>query len=348
VCAPKTSTVSIIVDALSGVAIAGANQTICALGTTLAATAPTLGIGTWSLLSGSAVIQSPTLAVTTITNVSPGLIVLSWNTRNGVCASNTDTLRIFVDDLSGSVSAGPSKTICPSTYTMQALQPGKGVGQWSLVAGTGSISNPSSATTIISNLGTGLNLFRWTVANGSCPLKVDSVFITRDAPADSSRAGRDTTISNTSYQLSANQPSAGVGQWELVLGLGTFSDPLSAVSLVKGLGAGDNVLRWKITGSCDYTQSDIRITVLDLALPNAFSPNGDGKNDYFEVPNISLYTKVELTVINRWGSVVFENRNYDNTWNGTNQQNQPLAEDSYFYTIKLDDKTTNGFVILKR
>jgi len=43
-----------------------------------------------------------------------------------------------------------------------------------------------------------------------------------------------------------------------------------------------------------------------------------------------------------------QSNNYDNKWNGTNMQSQPLTEDSYFYTVKLDDKTRTGFIILKR
>ncbi|MBS1943743.1 MAG: hypothetical protein JST98_00755, partial [Bacteroidetes bacterium] len=41
-------------------------------------------------------------------------------------------------------------------------------GLWTLVSGSGTISAPTSATTTVSNLGIGANVFQWTVNNGPC------------------------------------------------------------------------------------------------------------------------------------------------------------------------------------
>jgi len=56
----------------------------------------------------------------------------------------------------------------------------------------------------------------------------------------------------------------------------------------------------------------IRTAKVDVFVPNIFSPNNDGINDYF-YPNVSKYIiKINrLVVYNRWGSQVFEGRDLD-------------------------------------
>jgi gliding motility-associated-like protein len=78
------------------------------------------------------------------------------------------------------------------------------------------------------------------------------------------------------------------------------------------------------------------------------SPNGDGKNDVFIVPDLERYAVVKLVVFNRWGSQVYEDENYKNNWQGTNMQNVPLTDDTYYYTLTRDGNTITGFVIIKR
>ena len=51
------------------------------------------------------------------------------------------------------------------------------------------------------------------------------------------------------------------------------------------------------------------------AFPNAFTPNGDGTNDYFEIININL-TEIEIRIYNRWGEQVFESKDLDFQWGG--------------------------------
>lgn len=54
----------------------------------------------------------------------------------------------------------------------------------------------------------------------------------------------------------------------------------------------------------------------DFYIPNAFSPNGDGKNDLLEVYGSGLKT-VGLTIFNRWGEKVFDSNNQWQAWDGT-------------------------------
>jgi hypothetical protein len=45
---------------------------------------------------------------------------------------------------------------------------------------------------------------------------------------------------------------------------------------------------------------------------------------------------------------VYEDTNYKNNWFGTNKGGEPLAEDTYFYVLKLNNKVRTGYVTIKR
>ena len=72
-----------------------------------------------------------------------------------------------------------------------------------------------------------------------------------------------------------------------------------------------------------------------LYAPNAFSPDGDGINDYFNVVGQGLSNYI-IEIYNRWGQMVFKSTNLDNQWDGKFQQiNSPPG--TYVYKIKTTD-----------
>jgi len=88
--------------------------------------------------------------------------------------------------------------------------------------------------------------------------------------------------------------------------------------------------------------------VYPLIVPNAFTPNGDGKNDTFTIPGLETYSDTELTIINRWGNTVYEKVNYQNDWTGEN-----LVEGTYFYILRAKNKSGvwdvyKGYITLLR
>jgi len=82
-------------------------------------------------------------------------------------------------------------------------------------------------------------------------------------------------------------------------------------------------------------------------IPNVFTPNGDGKNDVFEIVGIEGFDRVEITVVNRWGNEVYRNNNYQNNWGG-----QGLNEGTYYYVIITHDgghqERYAGWVLIKK
>jgi len=84
-------------------------------------------------------------------------------------------------------------------------------------------------------------------------------------------------------------------------------------------------------------QSSVTVTVTRrIAIPNAFSPNGDGNDDTWEIDNIGDYPGSRVLVMNRWGGKVFETTAYrrGNEWNGT-IGGQPAPIGTYYYIITL-------------
>jgi gliding motility-associated-like protein len=83
--------------------------------------------------------------------------------------------------------------------------------------------------------------------------------------------------------------------------------------------------------------SEVRVVVREeIVIPNAFSPNGDGINDTWNIPTLEGYPGVKLEVFDRWGNKIFEKVNYLNEWNGT-YNGKPLPKGAYMYVITMPD-----------
>lgn len=71
---------------------------------------------------------------------------------------------------------------------------------------------------------------------------------------------------------------------------------------------------------------------------NVLSPNGDGKNDTWLIKNIDDFPNNTVSVYDRSGRRVFNEKSYKNTWNGT-YNGTPLAQGVYFYVIEYGNGT---------
>jgi large repetitive protein len=102
----------------------------------------------------------------------------------------------------------------------------------------------------------------------------------------------------------------------------------------------DTVADWLDTDECD------------VIVPEGFSPNGDGVNDFFVINNPDGKT-IKLTVYNRWGNIVYQADDYQNNWDGTATKGlvigTELPDGTYFYIIEIDGKEQKPkFLTLKR
>lgn len=73
-----------------------------------------------------------------------------------------------------------------------------------------------------------------------------------------------------------------------------------------------------------------------LRIPNVFTPNGDGKNETFYLEHLNSYQFNEVTIINRWGSTVYQTSDYKNDWTAPG-----LSDGTYFYVVKVKNGNTD-------
>jgi len=88
------------------------------------------------------------------------------------------------------------------------------------------------------------------------------------------------------------------------------------------------------------------ILVINISIPNVFTPNGDGINDNFVIEGIDQIKDTQIVVYNRWGKKVYENNDYKNDWDGDG-----LADGVYYFVITFKDnlfETANGTVTILR
>ena len=80
----------------------------------------------------------------------------------------------------------------------------------------------------------------------------------------------------------------------------------------------------------------ITVRVLtDLVVPNAFTPNGDGINDTWNINTLSFqYPDCTVDVFNRYGQQLFHSEGYSKPWDGTYNK-KPLPVGTYYYIINL-------------
>lgn len=172
--------VSITVNPATTISDAGSDQTVCGSNATLAGNTPATGAGTgtWVLVSGSGTITSPNSPTSTVTNLGIGANVFRWTINNLPCSSTTSTVTITSVGVPSAANAGSDQTICGSTTAnLSGNVPTTGTGKWTLVSGAGTITDPNSANTTVTNLGVGDNVFRWSVANSPCSAATDDVVI---------------------------------------------------------------------------------------------------------------------------------------------------------------------------
>lgn len=68
------------------------------------------------------------------------------------------------------------------------------------------------------------------------------------------------------------------------------------------------------------------------------SPNGDGVEDTWVISCSERFFQLEVKVLNRWGQMLFHDKDYQNDWNG-HRDGQKLPREQYIYIIVFPDGT---------
>ncbi len=217
-------------------------------------------------------------------------------------------------------------------------------------------------------IASGEQVYSWSPANGLSSASIANPFASPDTTTIYQVTGSDSLFcfkNTASVKVSVfKYPTINLGSSPVTIPIGTSyqinglgSSDIDSInwSPTIGLTCGDCLspiatpltnttytIRVENSGGC-VTLDSIRIIVTcdgkNLFVPNTFSPNGDGMNDWFYVQGKGLSTIQSMRVFNRWGQLVFEKRNFSpnveqDGWDG-NFNGKKAPSDVYIYTIEV-------------
>jgi gliding motility-associated-like protein len=86
-----------------------------------------------------------------------------------------------------------------------------------------------------------------------------------------------------------------------------------------------------------------------VKIPNAFTPNGDGINDTWDVYVLQFYPNCKVFIYTRWGQLVFSSTGYPKAWDGTfNGKQLPVGTYYYIIDLKNNKPLLSGYVAIIR
>lgn len=143
--------------------------------------------------------------------------------------------------------------------------------------------------------------------------------------------------------------TTGATSWVWDFGNGQTSTQQNPTNTYTGAGTYTVTLTATDANGCVDTVQSI-ITVLEgILIPNVFSPNGDGTNDEFYIPNSGL-KEYKIEIFDRWGVKIFESEAPAIHWDGHSTSGQLCTDGTYYYVLHAltdtKDYSTTGFVTL--
>ena len=292
-------------------------------------------------------IVSPTDPNTVIRGLqADNIYSFTWTVTSN-CGVKEDVVIINVSD--PTPFAGPDEIVCNDerSTVLAADEPTIGsMGRWLTPVADMTIVDPESPTTMVIGLVPGENLFIWEVDEGFCGDRSrDTVVITYAEPPrprdDEYEVDFQGSITFDPTENDELPDGATVSFGDLPMGVQltangdgtfTFSAPANF--------AGEIGVDYTVNSTGCTTASATAFFQIgkdaDCAVPNIFTPNGDGMNDRLVVPcllNTDQFPDSQVTIYNQWGDEVYRSgRPYRGDWDGT-YQGSPLPVATYFYTI---------------
>ncbi len=288
-----------------------------------------------------------TITVTNVKGIAP--LTYNINTQPGVYQANNvftvtaGTYTITTKDSLGctstnSVTVGNTNNLTVATIANNNLCTGQSINltttgnaatySWSPATGL-------SATNIASPVATPLVTTTYTVTAtlGSCT-KTASVTITV-ANSVTANAGPDISILSGEQATIMGSATGNINNvlWTPATGLSSATTLTPNVTATAS-GSTTYTLRVQNAQGC-FAEDAMVVTVIPycIKVKNAFSPNGDGINDKWQVyDDYACLKNVTVHLFNRYGNKVYESRDYRNSWDGT-YKGKPIPDGTYYAVI---------------
>ena len=294
----------------------------------------------------------------TYTWTGPGLAPTSQNPLviNNVSPANAGMYSVVAVSDSGCTAAPVTAKVTVLPQIVPGISSNIAVcaGESTQLTATGGLHyrwTPSTGLdndTLASPMATPLQTTTYTahISNGGCADSSKSVTVTVNANPVANAGSEIIMFEGQSAQL--NGSVAGDNITGYYWTPPTFlSDP---TSLNPTLTPTDNITyTLTVTSStCGASTSTVFVRVYKkITIPNTFSPNGDGINDYWNIDALFTYPESITQVFDRYGRQVFQSTGYAQPWDGTNN-GKPLPAGTYYYIIDLKNgqPKLSGWVLI--
>ena len=295
--------------------------------------------------------QNPT--ITNAQSIVAGIYTLTIFDQNN--CTNSDTVNISINTTPSLVSSNGGITCLGENIVLNANYGNNVVVNWfqDIALTTSLALNSNTFSPTFSAFGT-FTFYAQGVLN-DCASSVSSVVANYysvlagiSSPTISGLAPLTVQFTNTSIGITTSNSI----NWNF--GDGNISNAYDPSNVFLEPGTYTTVLTVSNGFCTDTTQIVIDVYVAEVIVPELLTPNGDGKNDVFNIKNIDYFPNNELLIFNRWGNLVYKMKGYKNTWDGTPNSEGKTGSDklptsTYFYLLQLNDKDAKvyrGFVEL--
>lgn len=264
----------------------------------------------------------------------PGVTTYSVLARIGRCIA-TDDVNVRTVPYP-TANAGTDFTLCYNTGSQINASITGSRFTWSPTRG---LDNPASLTPFARPLSTTRYVLSAFDTLGCPKPGLDTVLVTV-LPEVIAFAGRDTSVV-VNQPLQFNATGGRTYAWSPTTAL---TNPGIANPVATYNGSFDQITYFLTVtdeNNCsDVDTINVRIfrTAPQVFVPSAFTPNGDGRNDFFRPIAVGI-TKIDyFRVYNRWGQLVFETRTNEMGWDGR-INGVPQATNTYAWVVKGEDYT---------
>ncbi len=339
-CGTITRDTTIILNTVPSISITG-NSTVCVNTTETYSVPLQTGVTySWNLVNGLGTPTSGTGNTTNITWNTAGTDSIVFTATNS-CGTATSKLEVIVGEINFTATLDDS-VLCIGdnfnynvTGTYGALTVNFGDGNSSTTA-TGSHSYTSAGNYTVEFIAT----------QGSCSDTIKKNVLVYAPPTLSISANPNPSFLPTVPTISANPNNADTLIYSFGSGYNSITQTgtFSSVTVPYNQPGQYTVFVYASNqGGCSVSDS---VTVIieegvKIFLPNAFTPNGDGINDFYEIQTTGLENYV-LEIYDRWGNVITKigmNERWDGTVNGT-----PAQEGSYIIVLRAKGRDGNDYV----
>jgi len=193
----------------------------------------------------------------------------------------------------------------------------------------------------------GAGEYSLTVTNEAGCAGSASVTISESNPVADFQIFPDTVVAPTTLITFVDTSEPGdfdLTNWFWTFGEGTQSNLQNPAHVYTAPGTYQIVMVVFDSEGCTDEASASVVVKFDFEIPEGFSPNGDGINDFFVINGLEEFPGTGFQVFNRWGQEVYRSLNYPNNWDG-----KDAVDGTYFFILNLPNgENLNGTVFINR